>query len=88
MVFGGCLDHSDCKVAEFQILGDRRKTTNKNSALDRRRADSRLMKELVSNSPWESAFEVIGVYVCWSLFKSHLLKPQKQTIPKCQKPSK
>ena len=67
---------------------DRSKTASKTLTLNMGRADFRLLKELVSKVPWESAFEGIGVHECWSLFKSHLLRAQEQAIPKCQKSSK
>ncbi|GAB0203247.1 hypothetical protein GRJ2_002790300 [Grus japonensis] len=57
------------EVIEFQIIGDRRKIASKTSTLDMGRADFRLLKELVSKVPWESAFEGIGVHECWSLVK-------------------
>ncbi|XP_052628596.1 uncharacterized protein LOC128134646 [Harpia harpyja] len=88
VVIGGWLGHSDHKVVEFQIIGDRRKTASKTSTLDMGRADFRLLRGLVSKVPWESAFEGIGVHECWSLFKSHLLRAQEQAIPKCQKSCK
>ena len=52
------------------------------------RADLGLLKELVSKVPWESAFEGTGVHDQWSLFKSYLLRAQRQAIPKCWKSSK
>ena len=89
VVIGGCLGHSDHEVVEFQIIGDdRRKTASKTSTLDMGRADFGLLKELVSKVPWESAFEGTGVHECWSLFKSHPLRVQKQAIAKCRKSNK
>ena len=64
VVIGGCLGHSNHAVAEFQIIGNRRKTASKTSTLDMGRADFGLLKELVSKSPWESTFEGIGVHEC------------------------
>ena len=49
MVIGGCLGHSDHKVVEFHIIGDRRKTGSETSSLDTGRADFRLLKELVDS---------------------------------------
>ncbi|KAJ7420290.1 Sodium/calcium exchanger 3 [Willisornis vidua] len=43
---GGHLGHSDHEVIEFKISVDRRKSANKTSALDMRRADFRLLREL------------------------------------------
>jgi len=51
------------------------------------RADFGLLKELASKVPWESVLKVLGFHDCWSLFKSHLLRPQEQAIPKYQKSS-
>ncbi|GAB0202528.1 mitochondrial enolase superfamily member 1 [Grus japonensis] len=88
MAIGGCLGHSDHEVVEFKIFGDRRKTATKTSTLDMGRADFRLLRELVSQVPWETALEGIGVHQCWSLFKGHLLRAQEQAIPKCRKSSR
>ncbi|GAB0207049.1 ubiquitin-associated protein 1 [Grus japonensis] len=69
VAIGGCLGHSDHEVVEFKIFGDRRKTATKTSTLDMGRADFRLLRELVSQIPWETALEGIGVHQCWSLLK-------------------
>lgn len=45
----------------------------------------RLLRELVSKVPWETAFEGTGVHQCWSTFKHCLLKAQDQAIPKHRK---
>ncbi|GAB0186493.1 hypothetical protein GRJ2_001114600 [Grus japonensis] len=79
VAIGGRLGHSDHEVVEFKIFGDRRKTATKTSTLDMRRADFRLLRELVSQVPWETALEGIGVHQCWSLFKGHLLRAQEQS---------
>ena len=70
VVIGGCLGHSGHEVVEFQSVGDRRKTASKTLTLGVGRADFGLLKELVSNAPWESAFGDAGVHECWSLLKS------------------
>ncbi|GAB0177896.1 hypothetical protein GRJ2_000254900 [Grus japonensis] len=88
LAIGGCLGHSDHEVVEFKIFGDRRKTDTKTSTLDMRRADFRLLRELVSQVPWETALEGIGVHQRWSLFKCRLLRAQEQAIPKCRKSSR
>ncbi|GAB0203202.1 hypothetical protein GRJ2_002785800 [Grus japonensis] len=88
VAIGGRLGHSDHEVVEFKIFGDRRKTATKTSTLDMGRADFRLLRELVSQVPWETALEGIGVHQCWSLFKGHLLRAQEQVIPKCRKSSR
>jgi len=78
VVINSCLGHSDHEVVEFQTVGDRRKTASKTSTLGMRKADFGLLKELVSEVTWESAFEGIWVHECWSLFKSHLLRAQER----------
>ncbi|GAB0207904.1 mitochondrial enolase superfamily member 1 [Grus japonensis] len=88
VAIGGRLGHSDHEVVEFKIFGDRRKTATKTSTLDMGRADFRLLRELVSQVPWETALEGIGVHQCWSLFKVHLLRAQEQAIPKCRRSSR
>ena len=85
---GGCLGHSSHEAVKFQIYGNRRKPASKTSTLDMRRADFRLLRELLSKVPWEKAFEGAGVHQCWSLFKYHLLRAQEQAIPKCRKSSR
>ena len=59
VVIGGCLGHNDHKVVEFQIVDKKRKTADKTSTQDMGRADFRLLRELISKVPWESAFEGI-----------------------------
>ena len=83
VAIGGHLGHNDHEAVEFKIFGDRRKTATITSALDMGRADFRLLRELVSKVPWETAFE--GIYQCWSVFKHCLLRAQDQAIPKYQK---
>ncbi|KAJ7419184.1 hypothetical protein WISP_55397 [Willisornis vidua] len=43
---GGSLGHSDHKMIKFKISVDRRKSASKTSALDMRRTDFRLLREL------------------------------------------
>lgn len=69
--------NSDRELVKFKILDDKRKTASKNSSLDRRRVDFRLLRELVSKIPWETAFESTGVHQRWSLFKHHLFFKSK-----------
>ena len=81
---GGHLGHSDRELVKFKILDDKRKTASKNSSLDRRRVDFRLLRELVSKIPWETAFEGIQGQECWSFFKYYLLRAWEQAISKYQ----
>lgn len=84
MATGGALGHSSHKAVRLNILADGRKTATKTSALDMRRAEFRLLRQLLSRISWEAAFEGVGVCQCWSVLKYHLLKVQEQAIPKCQ----
>ncbi|XP_075357766.1 LOW QUALITY PROTEIN: uncharacterized protein LOC142409895 [Mycteria americana] len=72
-------------MVEFKIFGDVGKTVRSASTLGSGRADLRLLKEVVSTVPWESDFKGIGVHKCRSLFKSHFLRAQEQTIAMCRK---
>lgn len=54
-----CLGHSDHRVLELQIIGDRRKHASKSSTLDMEEAALGLLKEIVGKPPWESAFDCI-----------------------------
>lgn len=51
MVVCGYLGHSDHKLVEFQIVGNRRKTAGKTSTLGMGRAEFGLLKELISKAP-------------------------------------
>ena len=53
----GHLGHSNHKVVEFKIFGDRKKNVTRTSILDLEIADFRMLRELVSKVPQEAAFE-------------------------------
>lgn len=57
---------------EFKILGVRRRKVSRVATLDFKRADIKLLRELVSSVPWESDLESPGAHE--SFFHSHLLK--------------
>ncbi|KAJ7414765.1 rna-directed dna polymerase from mobile element jockey-like [Willisornis vidua] len=78
---GAHLGHNNYKVIEFEISVDRRKSASETSTLLMRRADFRLLRELVNKIPWENVFAGAGVHQCWSLFKHHLLKAQEHQFP-------
>ena len=59
---GGCLGHTDHETVKFKICVDKRKAASKTSTLDMRRANFRLLRELLSKVPWEKAFEGAGVH--------------------------
>lgn len=58
----GQLSHIDHRAIKFKISGDRRKSARKTSTLAMRRADLRLLRELVSRVPWEMLLQVL-----WSI---------------------
>lgn len=55
--------------------------------MDFKAASIKLLKELLSNDPWESASEDSGDHE-WSVLKNHLLKAQEQAVPLCRRSSK
>ncbi|KAK4806138.1 hypothetical protein QYF61_001061 [Mycteria americana] len=88
VMVGGCLGHSDHEMVELKIFSVMRKKDSRVATLDFRRANFKLLGELISRVPWESAFEGLGVHECWSAFKNHLLEAQEQAIPLCRKSNK
>lgn len=66
---GGRLGHSDHKSIEFQT-SDKRKRASKTSARGMRRADFRLLRELVSRLSRDNGFAGAGVHPCWSSFET------------------
>lgn len=65
---GGHVGFSHHEVVTLKILGDRRKVATSTPEMER--ADSGLLRELVSGVPWETAFKGIGVIQRWSLFRN------------------
>lgn len=70
--------HNDDEIFELKFFVNMRKTVGRGVTLDFRRTGFRLLKELISKIPMESALESIWVHECWSLFKSHLLKEHRR----------
>lgn len=64
VMVGGCCGHSDHKMVEFKIFDVMRKMISRVATLDFKRANFKLLSELVSSVPWESAFEGLGVLEC------------------------
>ena len=86
---GRCLGHRDHEMVElFKIFGVMRKKVSRVATLDFKRANFKLLRELVSSVPWKPSFEGLGVHECWLGFKNDLLKRQEQAIPLCWKSSK
>ena len=70
MTVGGCLGQSDHEMVEFKISSVRIKMVSTVATLGFRRANFKLLRELLSSVPWESALECLGVHEIWSLFKN------------------
>ncbi|GAB0179062.1 hypothetical protein GRJ2_000371500 [Grus japonensis] len=81
----GCSDH---KMVEFRILRAVRRAHSKLTALDFRRADSGLFRDLLARIPWDKALEGRGAQDSWLIFKGHLLQAQEQCIPTKRKSGK
>lgn len=59
-MIGGHLCYGSHKVIEFKISVARRKSTRKISPLDMKRADLRLLREIVSKIPGKILPKVLG----------------------------
>jgi len=55
------------------------------TALNFRKANFGLFKELLGGIPWVRALESRGVQESWSLFKHHFLHAQDRCIPRSKK---
>uniref|UniRef100_A0A8B9GCV8 Reverse transcriptase domain-containing protein n=1 Tax=Amazona collaria TaxID=241587 RepID=A0A8B9GCV8_9PSIT len=77
----GSLDCSDHEMVEFEILRTVRRACSKLTALDFKRADFGLLRNLLSKVPWDTALEGRGAQDCWLIFKAHLLQAQERCIP-------
>ncbi|PKU43211.1 tetratricopeptide repeat protein hypothetical protein [Limosa lapponica baueri] len=74
----GCTDH---QMVEFKILKAVRRARSKLSALDFRRADFGLFRDLLSRVPWDNTLEGREVHESWLILKDHLLQTQERYIP-------
>ncbi|GAB0208424.1 mitochondrial enolase superfamily member 1 [Grus japonensis] len=81
----GCNDH---EMVEFRILRAARRAHSKLTALDFRRADFGLFRDLLGRIPWDKALEGRGAQDSWLIFKGHLLQVQERCIPAKRKSSK
>ncbi|GAB0179072.1 hypothetical protein GRJ2_000372500 [Grus japonensis] len=70
----GCNDH---EMVEFKILRAVRRAHSKLTALDFRRADFGLFRDLLGSVPWDKALEGRGAQESWLVFKDHLLQAQE-----------
>ncbi|GAB0203845.1 hypothetical protein GRJ2_002850100 [Grus japonensis] len=81
----GCSDH---EMVEFKILRAARRVRSKLTALDFRRADFGLFRDLLGRIPWDKALAGRGAQDSWLIFKGHLLQAQEPCIPTKRKSSK
>ncbi|GAB0181755.1 hypothetical protein GRJ2_000640800 [Grus japonensis] len=71
----GCRDH---EMVEFKNLKTVRRAHSKLTALDIRRADFSLFRDLLGRLPWDKALEGREAQESWLVFKDHFLQPQQQ----------
>jgi len=57
-------------------------------ALNFRKANFQIFKELVSMTPWETALRDRGVEQSWQIFKDAFHRAQKLSVPRCKKSGK
>lgn len=69
----GCSDH---KMVEFKILRAMRKMHSKLAALNFRRAEMTLFRDVTGRVPWDKALEGRGAQESWLIFKDHILQAQ------------
>ncbi|GAB0204051.1 hypothetical protein GRJ2_002870700 [Grus japonensis] len=82
---GGSLGCSDHALVEFTILRDMGQVKSRVRTLNFRRANIQLFKELVDETPWETALWDKGAEESWQLYKDIFLRVQVFSIPMCKK---
>jgi len=73
---GGSLGCSDHEMVEFRFLRGGSRALSRTTALDFRRANFGLFKDLLGGIPWVRAQEGRGIQESWLLFKHHFLHAQ------------
>ena len=81
----GCHNH---EMVEFKILRVPKRVQSKLAALDFRRANFELFRELLERVTWEKALEGRNAQESCSIFKDRLLQAQNQCILRKRKASK
>lgn len=74
IMIGGSLGCSDHALVEFVILRNTGLTKSRTRTLCFRRANFRLLKELLDEIPWENILRGIQTEQSWQLFKDTLLQ--------------
>jgi len=85
---GGSLGCSDHEMVEFRNPRGGSRAISRIKALDFRRANFGLFKELLGGIPWIRALEGRGLQESWSLFKYHFLHAQDRCMPPSKKSGK
>jgi len=62
VMVGSCLGHSDHKMVHYKIFGVMREKVSRVATMDFKTANFKLLRELLSSVPRESAFEGLGVH--------------------------
>ncbi|PKU40303.1 glycerol kinase [Limosa lapponica baueri] len=75
------LDCSDHEMVEFKILRAVRKAQSKFNALDFRKTDFGLLKDLLGRIPWDKDLEGRGAQEGLLIVKDHLFQAQEHCIP-------
>ncbi|PKU42060.1 glycerol kinase [Limosa lapponica baueri] len=86
--FKGSLGCSDDEMVEFKIHRAAQRVCNKLTTLDFRRADFRLLRDLIGRVVWEKELEGRWAQESWLAFKDCLLQAQERCIPKKKKSGK
>ncbi|KAK4812684.1 hypothetical protein QYF61_012194 [Mycteria americana] len=81
----GCSDH---EMVEVKILRAARRVHSKLTALDLRRADFGLFRDLLGRVPWDKALGGRGAQEIWLIFQDQLLQAQERCIPTKRKSGK
>ena len=85
---GGSLGCSDHALVESVILKNAGLAKSRARTLCFRRANFRLLKELLSGIPWETVLKGMGTDQSWQLFKDTFLRAQELSIPSIRNQAK
>lgn len=80
MKFKGSPGITDHGMAEFKIPRAVRRACSKLIALDFKRADFGLFRDLLVKVTWKVTMEGRGAQEHWKIFKDHLLQAEEQCI--------
>ena len=78
----GCSDHA---LVEFVIWRNAGLAKSRVRTVSFRRANFRVLKELLGGISWDTVLEGIGTEQSWQLFRDTLLRTQELSIPQQKK---